>query len=200
MSYQPVDRPAALTMLLSLLDDEDARHLDATFQFAAAAHVGQLRDEGTPFIEHPVAVAVILWDELGCRDVDILSAALTHDILEDCDIDPAALQTLIGERAYALVSHVTKQQVANEEKAQRDAAYLEALGHANADARLLKLADRIHNLRSIPLSGDTAKAGRYLSISRDAFIPLALRTDPTAARLIEEACDAIEEYLMQAAN
>ena len=60
---------------------------------------------------------------------------------------------------------------------------------------MLKLADRIHNLRSIPLSHDRAKAERYLAISRTEFMALAVRTDATAARLIEAACDAIALYL-----
>jgi (p)ppGpp synthase/HD superfamily hydrolase len=60
---------------------------------------------------------------------------------------------------------------------------------------LLKLADRIHNLRAIPHAGDPEKARRYLSVSRAEFLPLATGTSPTAARLIEEACDEIEAYL-----
>jgi len=186
-----------LTVLLSVMLAEDARRLGATYQFAAAAHAGQLRNEGTPFIEHPVAVAVMLWNELGCRDVDMLAAALTHDVLEDSCVEPDALRTLLGDRAFEMVERVTKPTVPFDRKARRDIEYLESVRLASADVRLLKLADRIHNLRSVPVAGDPAKAKRYLTVSRAEFLPLAMATDPTAARMIEDACDVIEAYLAE---
>lgn len=195
VEYQRAIPPAELTMVLALLDADDAQKVDTTFQFAAAAHAGQVRDEGTPFIDHPVAVVSILFSELGRRDVDVLMAALAHDVLEDCCIDPSALRTLIGERAFDMVEHVTKRKVPDAEKAARDSAYLSALHDAPHDVRMLKLADRIHNLRSIPLASDRDKARWYLEVSRTAFMALAARTDPTAARLIEQACDDIAAYL-----
>jgi GTP pyrophosphokinase len=194
--YRPADVPPTLMAIMAMLPDEDGRRLEVVFQFAAAAHAGQHRDEGTPFIDHPVAVASILWGELGCRDVDVLVAALTHDVLEDCpELPRDVVAGIIGARADELVWHVTKQPVAAGDRAQRDRAYLDALHRAAPDVRLLKLADRIHNLRSILLSPDRDKARRYLQVSRDEFYPLALATDPAAARLVEDACNAIEAHL-----
>jgi GTP pyrophosphokinase len=194
--YQPAPLPTILTLILAAQMPDDARRLHDAFQFAAAAHAGQCRDEGTPFIEHPVRVAGILWSELGCRDVDALAAALTHDVIEDCDwIDDEILVGIIGEPALALVQAVTKPHVADEQKPARDRAYLDALRDASHIARLLKLADRIDNLRGVPLAGDPAKARRYLTVSRAEFIPLAISTDPAAERLVAEACDAVEAYL-----
>jgi (p)ppGpp synthase/HD superfamily hydrolase len=197
MDYRPAELPVDLVNLLALNHPDNACRIADAFQFAEAAHRDQTRDEGTPFISHPVAVAVILWQELGCRDVDVLLAALTHDVLEDCDwLDAVVLASVIGERATDMVTHVTKRRVPEGEKAARDQRYLEALRELPSESRLLKLADRIHNLRCVPLAGDPAKAERYLKVSRDEFLPLALMTDATAARLIESACDEIERYLM----
>jgi (p)ppGpp synthase/HD superfamily hydrolase len=194
--YQPTPPPAALTIILGALAPDDAGRLHDAFQFAAAAHAGQLRDEGTPFIEHPVRVADILWSELGCRDVDVLAAALTHDTLEDCDwLGPDVLGGVIGTPALELVELVTKSRVSEECKPARDRAYLDALREAPHAARLLKLADRIDNLRGVLLTGDPAKAQRYLTVSRAEFIPLAVATDPAAERLVAAACDALESYL-----
>jgi (p)ppGpp synthase/HD superfamily hydrolase len=196
MEYHPAQLPVELVNLLATLDSDDARRLEDAFQFAAAAHADQKRDEGTPFIDHPVAVTVILRAELGCRDVDVLLAALAHDVLEDCDwLTADVLEGVIGPRATSMVQHVTKRRVPETHKEMRDQEYLESLRYLPPESRLLKLADRIHNLRCIPLSGDQAKAKRYLNVSRDAFVPLALMTNATAARLIESACDDIERHL-----
>jgi guanosine-3',5'-bis(diphosphate) 3'-pyrophosphohydrolase len=141
-------------------------------------------------------VAVILSEELGCRDVDMLIAALNHDVLEDCDwLCQQTVAASIGHRATALVAEVTKEQVSDAEKAARDQRYMEHLKVITPEAKLLKLADRIHNLRSIPNANDPAKARRYLEVSRREFYPLALSVDATAARLVAEACDALEQYL-----
>jgi (p)ppGpp synthase/HD superfamily hydrolase len=119
--YRPAPVPPALTLVLAALAPDDARRLHETYQFAAAAHAGQMRDEGTPFIEHPVRVAVILWSELGCRDIDTLLAALAHDILEDCEeISADVLEGVIGVDALQLVDGVTKRAVEPTLKAERD--------------------------------------------------------------------------------
>src|SRR4051812_37073090 len=121
--YQPAPLPASLTIVLGALAPDDARQLFAAFQFAAAAHAEHTRDEGTPYIDHPARVADILWSELGCRDVDVLAAALTHDVLEDCDwITPDILSGVIGARALALVTAVTKARVPENAKPARDRA------------------------------------------------------------------------------
>lgn len=194
--YQPTPIPAPLTMILATLPPDDAGRLHYAFQFAAEAHRGQRRDEGTPFIDHPVAVAEILWGDLACRDVDMLVAALMHDVLEDrAEVEPGVLESLIGPRAFSLVEHVTKPPVPDERKPLRDREYLDRLREAPADVRLLKLADRIHNLRQVIHAGDPEKARRYLEVSRLEFYPLALATSAAAARHVAEACDAIERYL-----
>ena len=193
--YVPAAPPPALTMLLAGLSMEGAERLLDAYRVAAEAHRGQLRDEGTPYIEHPVRVAQILWSELGVRDVEVLIAALNHDVLEDCGLDESFMASKYGARVAELVTHVTKQPAAAEHAAARDDTYLAALRAAPRDARLLKLADRIDNLRSVPIANDPAKAERYLRVSRAEFLPLALVTDPSAERLIAEACDAVETYL-----
>ena len=63
------------------------------------AHDGALRDEGTPYIRHPLRVALILVEELGISDIDLVCTALLHDALEDCkDISYDILQERFGTR------------------------------------------------------------------------------------------------------
>lgn len=194
--YHAPEMPVAVALMIATLSAEDAVRIEFAYRFAAAAHDGQTRDEGTPFIEHPARVARILWEEFGSRDVDAIIAALNHDVLEDCDwLDTGILGGALGEAPTRLIVHVTKERVADNKKAARDRAYLDRLWEIPSEARLLKLADRLDNLRSVVNAGDPAKARRYLTVSREAFIPLALATDPVAAQLIGNACDEIEHYL-----
>ncbi|CAN5250708.1 hypothetical protein BH23CHL1_BH23CHL1_10350 [soil metagenome] len=194
--YHAPETPVEVALMIATLSAEDAGRIEFAFRFAAAAHGGQTRDEGTPFIEHPVRVARILWEDFGSRDVEVIIAALNHDVLEDCDwLDSEILRGALGETSTQLIEHVTKEQVSDDKKAARDRAYLDRLWEIPPEARLLKLADRLDNLRSVIYAGDPAKAQRYLAVSRTEFIPLALATDPVAARLIGDACDEIERYL-----
>ncbi|MFW6075986.1 MAG: HD domain-containing protein [Chloroflexota bacterium] len=195
--YRPESTPAAITLIAAALPADESARLAEAFQFAAAAHAGQVRDEGTPYIEHPVRVVSILWDEIGKReDPDLLIAALNHDVLEDCEWLPReVLVAAFGERVTRIVEDVTKERVPEPQKAQRDRAYMDRLPGLPLHSRLLKLADRIDNLRSVRHSPDDEKAGRYLQVSRAEFIPLALATDQTAARLVIEACDELERDL-----
>lgn len=180
------------------LPPDDRERLLLAYAVAAEGHAGLLRDEGTPFIDHPVAVCTVLWDEFACRDADLLCAALLHDVLEDTPYPLESMQAAFGERTTSLVQAVTKIAVPPAEKAARDAAYLAALLLADADVRLLKLADRIHNLRMVPLSGDWPKAERYLNVSRDVFARMAAQTDARAHTLLLAACDALERSIVHA--
>jgi GTP pyrophosphokinase len=195
--YEVVDPlPSVLTLIQASLGRDDAERIERAYRFAAAAHEGQTRDEGTPFIEHPVRVAALLWHELGVRDVELLVAALNHDAVEDCDdVDGTLVASVFGNRVAGFVDDVTKEAVSPEDRESRDRAYLDRLPTLSVDSRLLKLADRIDNLRSVPLANDPAKARRYLDVSRAEFVPLATMTDPAALRLVNDACDAIERML-----
>ncbi len=194
--YRPAPIPTALTVILAGLPSDQSVRIERTFQFAAAAHAGQLRDEGTPFIEHPVRVAAIIWSELKRRDPDLIAAALTHDVLEDCpDIGATMLGEIIGVRALAFVEDVTKGPVGDGTKEERDRAYLESLPRLPLESRVVKLADRIDNVRSVVHSPEIDKARRYLDVTRAAMLPLASATDITAHRILATACDELEAYL-----
>ena len=188
--------PAAIALIQASLPPALAEKIGDAYRFAEAAHAGQLRDEGTPFIEHPVRVAEILWQEMGCHDVDVVIAALNHDTVEDSDtVDGELVASKFGESVARMVLDLTKAPARLGERDRRDREYLDRLPTLDHDSRAIKLADRIDNLRSVMRSGDAAKAAWYLQVSREEFLPLAAMTDPVAYRLIAEACDAIEVAL-----
>lgn len=188
--------PSALSDISESLNPVDRERLVAAWELAARVHAAQLRDEGTPYIDHPAAVAAILWHELGCHDIDALLAAITHDVIEDGDgVTHEHVSQRIGAKAARMVVHLSKAPVPVDRKTIRDEEYLTSLETVDTLTRLVKLADRIHNLRSVLASPDGDKVRRYLAVSRERFIPLAIATDHTAAQLIADACDAIEASL-----
>src|SRR5438874_1923003 len=121
------------------------------FTFAAKAHEGQQRRSGEPFIMHPVGVAIIC---AGLRlDEQTIAAALLHDVVEDTNTDLAAVRDEFGDEIAALVDGVTKlTRVQFQSREQAEAENYRKMVVAMAeDVRviLVKLADRLHNLRTI---------------------------------------------------
>ena len=134
-----------------------ARVVDA-IAFAAHAHRMQRRkdEDETPYINHPVALVRILSVEAGIDDIDVLCAAALHDYLEDCcgkdglpslDEGRAIVRSRFGERVLALVEAVTDDKTLP--KAERKRRQVEHAAHMPFGARLIKLADKIANLRDI---------------------------------------------------
>ena len=121
------------------------------FHFAAAAHEGQQRRSGEPFIMHPVGVATIC---AGLRlDEQTIAAALLHDVVEDTDTSLQTVRDEFGDEVAQLVDGVTKLshvqfQSREEEEAENYRKMVLAMAE---DVRviLVKLADRLHNLRTI---------------------------------------------------
>jgi GTP diphosphokinase / guanosine-3',5'-bis(diphosphate) 3'-diphosphatase len=117
--------------------------------FAADKHRNQRRKdaEATPYINHPIALANVLKQEGGVDDVAVLAAAILHDTIEDTETTEAELRQLFGNEITGIVLEVTDNK--NLEKAERKRLQIEHAAHASPKAKLVKLADKICNLRDI---------------------------------------------------
>lgn len=120
--------------------------------FAAHKHRDQRRKdvEASPYINHPIALADVLCNEGGITDENVLCAALLHDTVEDTKTTPAELTEKFGKIISGIVMEVTDDK--NIEKAERKRLQIEHAGHASHQAKLVKLADKICNLRDIVAS------------------------------------------------
>jgi GTP pyrophosphokinase len=123
------------------------------FQFAARAHFHQRRLSGEPYISHPLEVVSILATH-SVPDTETLCGALMHDILEDCpDIFPVEILSYFGETIYMLVHGVTKLKRASFSSAimNKTASLRKFFLESLYDLRvlLIRMADRLHNLRTI---------------------------------------------------
>ena len=125
--------------------------LDA-LQFAAHKHRDQRRKdlEASPYINHPIALANVLWGEGGVHDPVVIEAALLHDTIEDTETTPAELRKRFGRKVASIVGEVTDDKALP--KAERKRLQVEHAPHISREAKLVKLADKISNLRDMAAS------------------------------------------------
>jgi len=143
---------------------------------ASAAHEGQLRRSGEPYISHPVTVAGIV-AELGL-DEPTVAAALLHDAVEDTGLTLEAIEREFGAQVAAVVDGVTKlDRLAFDSKEAQQAATIRKMLIAMASdwrVLLIKLADRLHNMRTVAVMPEV-KQRRTAQETLDVYAPLAHR-------------------------
>lgn len=117
--------------------------------FAADKHRAQRRKDAdaSPYINHPIALANVLANEGGVTDVVVLSAAVLHDTIEDTDTTAEELIAVFGDKITATVLDVTDDK--SLDKHVRKQRQIEHAPHISKEAKLVKLADKICNLRDI---------------------------------------------------
>jgi GTP diphosphokinase / guanosine-3',5'-bis(diphosphate) 3'-diphosphatase len=166
---------------------------------AKLAHATQTRDEGTPYIDHPVRVALVLLEECKSADPVEIAAALCHDVLEDSHIAAGELGRRTAPGVGEIVSALTKDPIASDltgdarkaAKTARDNRYYHHIADADATTRRVKCADRIDNLRGVGRSPEKGKAARYAAETRTHLLPIAKATDKYLASQIDELCDKL---------
>ena len=129
---------------------EDLNRISEAFEFARMAHEGQMRKSGAPFIAHPVAVAMIVAEELKLGANPVIAAFL-HDVVEDTDYTIDDIRQRFGDDVAFLVSVVTKNSNGHYEVSKQVDNYKQMLNSIHYDIRalLIKLADRLHNMRTL---------------------------------------------------
>ena len=154
----------------------DKELIARAFQFAATAHTGQVRRSGEPFVHHPWATAKIC-AELRLDDQSI-AAALLHDVVEDTDTDLEDIRVEFGDEIGTLVEGVTKlTRTSFQSREQAEAEnYRKMIVAMAQDVRviLIKLADRLHNMRTIEYQGKQAQV-RKAKETLEVYAPLAHR-------------------------
>ena len=151
--------------------------LNKAYNFALDAHQNQKRDEGVPYIIHPVAVANILTDLK--LDSATITTGLLHDTIEDTNATYDTVKKEFGEEVANLVDGVTKisaleEKASNNSKAEN---FRKLILATSKDIRVLlvKLADRLHNMRTINFVKDKDKIIRKAKETMEIYAPLADR-------------------------
>ena len=138
--------------------------------FAAHKHRDQRRKdaEASPYINHPIALAQVLTGEGGVTDIEVLAAALLHDTIEDTATTGEELEREFGSRIAAIVAEVTDDTALP--KADRKRLQIEHAAQLSDAAKLVKLADKICNLRDVaerpPAKWDMERRREYFEWAR----------------------------------
>ena len=170
------DYVAQFEKTAAYLPKEQLPLLRRAWEVGAAAHAGQTRKSGEPYITHPVAVAGVL-AELG-MDAETLIAAILHDTIEDTPLTREEIAGEFGESVAELVDGVTKLDKLKFRDRQEAAAesFRKMLLAMSRDLRviMIKLADRLHNMRTLGAQSAEAR-GRIARETLEIYAPIAQR-------------------------
>jgi GTP pyrophosphokinase len=161
------------------LDLEQLATVRRAYELAEAVHKQQMRDEGTPYILHPLRVALALVEELNLTRPALICSALLHDVIEDspdhCPDGPvtrADIAAGFGEEIAEIVWLLSKFADVTLP------AYLAAIeSRAATGAPVVKLCDRLDNLRSLTRSPKIGKIRDYIRTTEIFYLPMAARTN-----------------------
>ena len=158
------------------LKPQDIEYVREAIEFGRAAHQGQKRHSGDPYISHPIAVARILTTLR--LDVQAISAALLHDVVEDTEVTAEQVGEKFGKPVAELVDGLSKlDRIQFETREDAEAENFRKMLLAMArDVRviLIKLADRLHNMRTLE-SMPHDKRERIARETMDIYAPIANR-------------------------
>jgi guanosine-3',5'-bis(diphosphate) 3'-pyrophosphohydrolase len=170
------DYVRALEQAAAYLPEDQRATLRRAWAIGAAAHAGQSRRSGEPYITHPVAVAAALAEQH--VDVETLVAAILHDTLEDTPLSRESIAGEFGETVADLVDGVTKLdklRFADRQEAAAESFRKMLLAMAR-DLRviMIKLADRLHNMRTLGAQTPEARQ-RIARETLEIYAPIAQR-------------------------
>lgn len=154
---------------------EEMQLVQKAFNFAREAHRNQTRKSGEPYIIHPIAVALIIADELQLGAAPVCAAFL-HDVVEDTPCTEETIREEFGDDVAFLVSVVTKKKKNQYEMSKQLDNFKQMLDSMHYDIRaiLIKLADRLHNMRTLS-SMTPAKQMKIAGETDFFYAPLANR-------------------------
>jgi guanosine-3',5'-bis(diphosphate) 3'-pyrophosphohydrolase len=158
--------------------------------FAAVKHRDQRRKDAqaSPYINHPIALANVLVSEGGVPEPVVIAAALLHDTLEDTQTTSAELRGAFGEAITRVVEEVTDDK--NLLKAERKRLQIEHAATISREAKLVKLADKICNVRDManhpPAKWDLARRREYFEWAK-AVVDRMRGVHPALERKFDEA-------------
>ena len=132
-----------------IFNEEDISLLLKAVRFSAEKHKSQRRKgaEGSPYINHPIAVADTLWTVGGVRDISVIVAAILHDTVEDTKTTIGEIEEHFGLVVRSLVQEVTDDK--SLPKPERKRLQIQHAPHLSRGAQQIKLADKVFNINDV---------------------------------------------------
>lgn len=182
------DQEGTLKVLVESHEGIDEQKVVEALELAKIKHSTQLRDEGSPYIIHPIRVAICLIGELGIFKTHMIVAALLHDAIEDTDLTCGEIEQKFGKRVAEIVKALTR----NKDQETKWDKFQKTL-KADEEIRTIKACDWLDNLRSwayIPRSAPAiTKFPRWFEEAKKMYIPLA---ESVNNQLAQKASDALQ--------
>jgi len=151
----------------------DLQKVIKAIDFAAKKHRDQRRKdaEATPYINHPIELASLLIEHVGDDNLEVVISAILHDTVEDTQTTPEELEQTFGSRIRDVVMEVTDDRTLP--KSVRKQMQIDHAGHSSHPARLVKLADKICNLRDMhehpPATWSLERKREYYDWAKDVI-------------------------------
>ena len=152
--------------------DQDKEDLKKAYDLVLSAHKFQRRKSGEPYVLHPIEVARICFEEIGLGPTAVVSALL-HDVVEDTDTTLEEIKLSFGDKITRIVDGLTKLDGTYNVENKQAENFKKVLSSLTYDVRvaLIKMADRLHNLRTI----DAMSRNKQLKIAAEtSYIYLSL--------------------------
>ena len=159
---------------------EDVIKITKAFSLANKIHLNKFLDgnKQEPYINHPIRVALILSEELKLKDIDLIIAALLHDVFYEKYSNGIAfvdLKTLVGDNIGNIIKTVTVPKISNDEKLLNE--YYQKISKSSKTIRYIITADRLDTIRFLKNKGYKEKSQRYKEETQKYIIPIADKTD-----------------------
>ena len=194
MSYE-LNFEYLLGRLASEVSAEELAEVRRAYDVARKVHATQFRDEGSPYIVHPIRVAVSIVDELRLYSTKLVCSALLHDVIEDSPEDDPVTRSHIAEWFNEEIAEIVWLLTKLEDVSLPE--YLERIeAAAETGAPLVKLCDRLDNMRSVIHTPKLEKKRRYIRTTESLYLPMAARTNQylhnELQRCLEEARNQVD--------
>jgi len=173
------------------IDESDLKLILKALEFSARKHKNQRRKdvEASPYINHPISLADILCNEAHVTDVNVICGALLHDTVEDTETEPEELASEFGIEIKNIVMDVTDDKSLL--KHERKQAQIDHAPHISEAAKLVKLADKISNLRDVstnpPPSWSLERRQEYFDWAKKVIDQIR-GTHPQLESIFDDAC------------
>jgi hypothetical protein len=183
-NLEELQHPMAIQLEKELLDTLkgtaiDIKVITKALDVIKKYHAGVKRRSGEPFFTHPIAVALILLEY--CQDQEAVVGALLHDTVEDTSLSLTQVKALFGETVAFLVAKVTNVEDKMRRLVLDDHENVNRLiNYEDKRAAYIKLADRLHNMRTIQGHSSLAKQKHISSETLSFFVPMAMSLGLTA--------------------
>ncbi len=191
--------------IVNSLDHEAKSVILTAYKLAETEHEGQLRKEHKdrpgdrdPYLIHPMRVSLVVMNELKLRDVTAIASAVLHDVVEDGNSRPSleSIHKEFGDAIGTTVGYLTKPEFGEAEPdASKLIPYHESFFSAPLHVRMVKLSDRLDNLRESLLVDRPKFQHRYLKETREIYIPIAKQTSTYFTDELNRHCDQLAELL-----